>query len=466
MSAPDAQSYWISRQIPTDQFLLYCFVGPQSTPEALRDLLLDRTRLVADLCVRVREVPGRLDFPYWAPMIPEAALIGLHAGPRSWDGCRAEIAALLTDRLDPTESPWRLHLFTDVSGAPECGAETAVVAILQVVHALADGRRSASIAREVFAPTAPAPADPPPPWRPALAVASALARLPLQLAQMIRRARPAHLAHRQLERDTAAGLVAPKPPGLEKLPTNTAPGECRTIATVTVAASDLRGPSVTVTVGAMTAISAALDRWLADRGVRRTGGLAAEVTVAKRGESVARNHFRNVAVELYPDLDDPACRAAAITESLRRQRARAGHPAGAIEDRALAAIPAPLLRHGIEHFDFSAIPDLVTGHTVVSSVDRGAADLTLGGAVVVFTAGFPALSSFMGLTHGVHGIGDTVTISVTTSPVVMADLDEYTTILRAEIARASAAFRQADDRRCGVRIAGPVEESESSTGPS
>jgi hypothetical protein len=31
---------------------------------------------------------------------------------------------------------------------------------------------------------------------------------------------------------------------------------------------------------------------------------------------------------------------------------------------------------------------------------------------VVLTAGFPALSPMMGLTHGVHGIGDTVAISV------------------------------------------------------
>ena len=446
MSAPDAQSYWISRQIPTDQFLLYCFVGPQSPPEAVRDMLVDRARLVADLCVRVREVPGRLDFPYWGPMIPEAALVGLRAGPRSWNTCRDEVAALLVDRLDPTESPWRLHLFADVSGAPECGEETAVVAVLQVAHALADGRRSASIARDLFASTAPTPANPVPPWRPVPALVSALARLPLQVAQMIRRARPAHLAHRQLERDTAAGLVAPKPPGLAKLPTNTAPGEGRTIATVTVPAADLRGPGITVTVGAMTAISAALDRWLASRGVRPTGGLAAEVTVAKRGEPQARNHFRNVAVDLRPDLGDPARRAAAIAEALRRQRTRADHPAGAVEDHALAAIPAPLLRHGVEHFDFTAVPDLVTKHSVVSSVDRGAADLTLGGAVVAFTAGFPALSSFMGLTHGVHGLGDTVTISVTTSPEVMPDVDEYTAILRVEIARASVAFRQVAGR--------------------
>ncbi len=45
-------------------------------------------------------------------------------------------------------------------------------------------------------------------------------------------------------------------------------------------------------------------------------------------------------------------------------------------------------------------------------MNRGPADLRFGSAVVTFTAGFPALSPLMGLTHGVHGIGDTVAVSV------------------------------------------------------
>ena len=42
---------------------------------------------------------------------------------------------------------------------------------------------------------------------------------------------------------------------------------------------------------------------------------------------------------------------------------------------------------------------LVTGNTVVSSVDRGPADLHFGEAPVVVTAGYPALSPMMGLTR-------------------------------------------------------------------
>ena len=72
----------------------------------------------------------------------------------------------------------------------------------------------------------------------------------------------------------------------------------------------------------------------------------------------------------------------------------------------------------------------LTGNTVVSSVNRGPADLTFGGVPVVFTAGFPGLSPMMSLTHGVHGIGDRIAVSVNADPGNL-DIDEYIDRLRA-----------------------------------
>ncbi|WP_409368661.1 hypothetical protein [Mycolicibacterium insubricum] len=42
---------------------------------------------------------------------------------------------------------------------------------------------------------------------------------------------------------------------------------------------------------------------------------------------------------------------------------------------------------------------------------------------MLFTAGYPALSPMMGLTHGVHGLGDTVALSVHAASSI--DLDDY-----------------------------------------
>jgi hypothetical protein len=75
----------------------------------------------------------------------------------------------------------------------------------------------------------------------------------------------------------------------------------------------------------------------------------------------------------------------------------------------------------------------VAGNTVVSSVNRGAADLSFGDARVVLTAGYPALSPMMGLTHGVHGIGDTVAISVHAAESAIGDIDAYLELLDAAL---------------------------------
>ncbi|WP_081830636.1 WS/DGAT domain-containing protein [Rhodococcus sp. UNC363MFTsu5.1] len=442
MSPPDAQTYWISTKIHSDQFLLYCFEDSADSTAEMSRSLIARAALVADLRLKVRDVPFHADYPYWVPMDIGADHVVAHEPLESWPDCLLAVGELLTERLDSRESPWRLHLFAVGRGAPRCGDAPAVVAVLQVAHALADGRGASALARALFGGQAAAArrSPRPAPWRPVSALALAAARLPAQLASLAVAAVPAHRTHRELERDTAAGVLPPQPPSLPKGPTNARPDEHRSVRMVVRDAAELRGPGVTVTVGAMTAISLALTRYLEAQGNELPANLAAEVTVAKSGQAHARNHFRNVAVDLHPDLADLRERAEAIAASMASRRVRGEHSAAAAADRALRSVPGPLVRWGVEQFDFGAIPDTVTGNTVVSSVDRGPADLSLGGGRVRFTAGFPALSQFMGLTHGVHGIGDTVTIGVTTSPSVLADIDAYEAMLHEAIDEVGAAL--------------------------
>ncbi|GLE51992.1 hypothetical protein ATCCBAA256_15680 [Mycobacterium montefiorense] len=90
-------------------------------------------------------------------------------------------------------------------------------------------------------------------------------------------------------------------------------------------------------------------------------------------------------------------------------------------------MPAALLRWGVSLFDPDVRPAQVLGNTVVSSNNRGPADLHFGGVPVVLTATYPALSSAMALTHGVHGIGETIAISVHAAESAFpdADIDAY-----------------------------------------
>ena len=154
--------------------------------------------------------------------------------------------------------------------------------------------------------------------------------------------------------------------------------------------------------------------------------------MAKAGRRESNNHFGNVGVGLYPDLEWER-RADAIAADLRQRRRRAAHPALVAESAASAVIPAPLLRWGVRQFDPAVRSETVTGNTVVSSVNRGPKDLTFGGAPVLLTAGFPGLSPMMGVTHGVHGIGDTVAVSVHAAESSIGDVDAYVERLAGEL---------------------------------
>jgi hypothetical protein len=182
--------------------------------------------------------------------------------------------------------------------------------------------------------------------------------------------------------------------------------------------SQMPGPTVTVAV--LAAVSTALSDLFGDS----ADSLGAEVPMAKPGVPHAHNHFGNVVVGLYPKLDR-AARVQRIAAELANGRRRFEHPASRSTDRAFAAMPAPLLRWGISLFDPDARPAQVLGNTVVSSNNRGPADLNFGGLPVVLTATYPPLSPVMGLTHGVHGIGETIAISVNAAESAVADIDEY-----------------------------------------
>ena len=89
------------------------------------------------------------------------------------------------------------------------------------------------------------------------------------------------------------------------------------------------------------------------------------------------------------------------------------------------ATPARLLRWGISQFDPSVRSATVTGNTVVSSVNCGAADFAFGGRPVRMAAAFPGLSPMVGITHCVTGVGDTITLSVYAAESAIGDIDEY-----------------------------------------
>jgi len=408
MAAVDAQFYWMSAKIPNDEFLLYAFDGEPSNCERAVEQVCRRARACPDLTMRIQD-RSSLTYPQWVPTALGLEQVVCHDLPdHSWRDCLAAVVALADAQLDVRRMPWRLHVFTPVLGIPGVSGTGAVV-VMQVAHALADGARASAMAAWLLGRAAPVP----PPARPSAGV------FPWRAVDAAR-------THRRRVRDTRAGLLAPTLGDRPPQPTNARPDGVRSVRTLVRRRAQLRGP--TITVGVLTAVSTALSRLLGDA----ADSLGAEVPMAKPGVPQANNHFGNVVVGLYPKLGLDE-RAERIAIDLANGRRRFEHPATRAADRALAAVPAALLRWGISQFDPDVRAARVAGNTVVSSVNRGAADLSFGDARVVLTAGYPALSPMMGLTHGVHGIGDIVAISVHAAESAVPDIDEYMQLLDAAL---------------------------------
>lgn len=407
MAAVDAQFYWMSAKIPNDEFLLYAYGGEPADLDAAVSQVVRRARACPELGL-VAEEGGPLTYPRWVRAPVDAGRVTRHELPdNGWAGCLDAVAGLAGHQLDIREKPRQLHVFTSVSGIPGVQGR-GIVAVLQAAHALADGARASAMAAWLFGRQDPVPA-----------VRTRAGFLPWRGVLAAR-------AHRRFVRDTAGGSLAPGLGSRPLLATNSAPGGTRMMRTVVRRRGQLNGP--TVTVAALSAISTALSDVLGES----AASLAAEVPMAKPGVPLGFNHFGNIVVGLYPALGHDE-RVQRIAADLANGRRRFEHPATRASDAAFAAVPAVLLRWGVSQFDVEARPEQVSGNTVVSSVHRGAADLSFGDVPVVLTAGYPALSPVMGLTHGVHGIGDTIAISVHAAESAMPDIDGYLRRLEAAL---------------------------------
>lgn len=489
LAPQDATRFWLSRRGGNDLFLLYCFDDTGHPDRGVRDAVIARSAGIADLRLRIRE--HRFAYPSWEPCEVEPSQVVVHdLDEPLWTNVENSLARLLGTGVPAERHAWRLHLFREIRDAPAgsgpaaatpgTGDAPALVAVLQISHALADGRRAAAIARELLTGlgepatdragrTTPDTAVPTPGAQRvagqsdlaemrrgaalferrvhgrescapgtsrlgrAAVEATALFSFPWRLGCTVRRGLAAARAERELNRLTEAGEIPPPAPGFAPTRLNQPPAPEERAVRMLVGA-DLRAPGHTVTVVALTAISLALSRYLAARGDRRDH-LGAQVSMALPVDrkTVRRNNYRDLGIDLGVAEPDLRLRADRIAATLAERRRRATHPLQQARDRVNDVVPAPVLRRDVAGYPLDLVPETLSGHTVVSSVHRGPADLSVLGGRVRFTAGFPALGSVMHLTHGLHGLGNTLTLSVHSDPQVMPDVDEYVELLEAAV---------------------------------
>jgi hypothetical protein len=401
--APADAWYLYATNLDTDQLAVYGFAGsPPSVDRAVEEVV-ERARSCPELRLRVGGRRFNLGLPAWIPGDVGAEQIVVHASDElDWSGCLKSFGELIEKRqLDPRQALWRLHVFVGVRGVPASPGQPSTVVVVQISHAFADGSRAAALAGVLFGRTAALPAIAAGPMRGRVA-----------------RGVDAVRHNRQLVRETGTGRLPPPPGPVPALSVNEKPTGARILRTFVRHRMQLPGQSATL--GALVAISEALSGYLRDRG-EDPSSLTALVPMAKPGVPHARNHSGPEFIRLHPDATAKDERARLIATELQECQRRRQHPAIAAQALALEALPWPLQRW----VSSRANPLSVMAHTVVSSVNRGPKDLSFGGCPVIMTAGYPFLSPTIGLTHGVHGIGDLVGISVNTTESVIPDIDDY-----------------------------------------
>lgn len=163
----------------------------------------------------------------------------------------------------------------------------------------------------------------------------------------------------------------------------------------------------------------------------------------------SHNNCYNAPIDLHPETEGVGERLARIAGDLAatQQRGAALNPLIAAAVRAESAFPAFLVRRAIRRHNTHMRPDRIVGNTIVTSVNAESAELSptggrpelaLAGGRIRFAVGFPCLAEYMGLGHGVIGMGPAVTISVITSPAIV-DVDAYVGMLYRAVDRVAAA---------------------------
>ncbi|MGN0125710.1 MAG: hypothetical protein ACI38R_20930, partial [Rhodococcus sp. (in: high G+C Gram-positive bacteria)] len=114
MHPSDARREWLGDRIPGDLFALYCFDAPAAPVADVLDELRSRAAVMGELQVRMVEVPAGLDYPYWSAHAPTEDPFVVH-GAGSYDDLLDTLSGLVAGRVDVTVSPWRLHVFPQVT---------------------------------------------------------------------------------------------------------------------------------------------------------------------------------------------------------------------------------------------------------------------------------------------------------------------------------------------------------------
>ncbi|MGW5308769.1 wax ester/triacylglycerol synthase family O-acyltransferase [Nocardia thailandica] len=429
--------------------------GEALAPAEISAWLRARLGYAAFLNRRLRRVWGDLELPRWE--VDPGFSVDDHLGfetPGDWPAARARIAAIAATRLDLDRPPWRIQVLTGVRGVPGVrGAATIVVLLLH--HSAGDGIATRELESRLFArPELPVSARRAAAGRtlPAPLVAARIAGSAglgaLRFADGLRRSKAA--AEEVRARAASGDLHEPRA-SRPATRFNRATAGTPIFDMVTLPLADVRAlraghpERVTVNDILLSTVAGALSAYLAERGERPAGSLAAMVPLSTRpvADWDSANRIAQLFVDLHTDIDDPVLRLHAVAESARREKRRGTDPAVLRREARVETAPPWLLRlagWARAQRDFTAGETIPYANTTISNVPPAADALELCGAPLIRAQGVLPPLDGDALRHLISSQGGELVITFSSYDAILPDPAHYADLLRASFDELAAAI--------------------------
>ncbi|RZL81580.1 MAG: wax ester/triacylglycerol synthase family O-acyltransferase [Rhodococcus sp. (in: high G+C Gram-positive bacteria)] len=421
------------------------------TPDEVRAFVAERVQTVDVFTRRLQRVPFDLDHPSWVEdhdFDVDNHLAVTDARGGGWREFRRIASEFVGSGLDLQRPPWEMRVVTglaDIDGVADASA-----VLLKFHHSVGDGTVTLEMTRRLFAAEVDprlisVPQTPPGPR----SVRQALPTVSRQLRAFVRGIRHVSAAGKEVKAAVDSGDVRVPPRTRPATRFNRTVGPARVFDAASFLLDDVReiraaAGDVTVNDVALTVVAGALRDYLREVGEEPAESLGAKVPMSIRslGQLESANQLTVLQVDLRTDIADPLARLRAIHDSAAAERDRKQR-SEVLRSESLVDVTPGFVVRPISWIaarlptPSETVPYFNVGTT---NVARGGEDLWLRDAHAVSTYGAAALSERQGLTHAVHSLGNTLTISVLTDPDMMADPDHYVALLRAQFDSLAAAL--------------------------
>jgi WS/DGAT/MGAT family acyltransferase len=420
------------------------------TSAEVRAFVAERVQAVDVFTRRLQRVPLDLDHPSWVPdhdFDIDNHLEVLDARGGGWGEFRRIASEFVGSGLDLQRPPWQMRVVTGLTDIDRAVEVSAV--LLKFHHSVGDGAVTLDLTRRLFSARVERQpgTGPQKPVGPR-SVMQALPTLSRQLRTFVRGIRHVSTAGKEVKAAVDSGAVRVPPRTRPATRFNASVSPERTFDAASFLLDDARAiraavGDVTVNDLALTLVAGALRDYLQEIGEEPEQSLGAKVPMSIRslGHLESANQLTVLQVDLHTDIADPverlrAIHASAAAERDRKQRAEVLRAESLVDvTPGFVVRPISWIASRLPSSS-SSVPYFNVGTT---NVARGGEDLWLRDAQAVSTYGAAALSERQGLTHAVHSLGNSLTISVLADPNMMDDPEHYVALIRAQFDSLAAA---------------------------